>query len=831
MTRAEALAAAVRAVECARALAEDVEFSAEDAGRSDPAFLHEVLAAAAEAGATTLNVPDTVGFTTPDEYHAMIAGVRAAVRDRAVVLSTHCHDDLGLAVANSLAGVRAGARQVECTVNGLGERAGNAALEEVVMALRTRAALFGVSTGVETRELARTSRLVARCSGVRVPPNKAIVGANAFAHESGIHQDGVLKDRSTYEIMTPEAVGVDGSRLVLGKHSGRHAVRRRLETMGYVLGDDEFAAVFARFKEICDRKKDVDERDLEAVVASRGGGRAAAYTLAMVRASCGTHAEATATVGLRAPDGEVVFGSGHGDGPIDAVCRAIDGVTGGVARLEEFAVDAITEGVDAAGGVHLRIRERMDGPPSGAVTGSDGGGDQAAFGRVFAGYGVHTDIVVAAGEAYVAAINTLLDVRRAAPVPQAATRAPRATPSVSPSPSGPHDQRGLDRAPAGAHAVRQAVGRARRAPGDRRRAGGALRGPAPRARGDVAAGVRRAAPARARGAPSRPDARDHGPLHLHRAARRGAPVLADGAAAQLARLEENCAEFGVPLLAMGSDRRGIVHVVGPELGLTQPGMTVVCGDSHTSTHGAFGALAFGIGTSEVAQVLATQCLLQRRSRTMEVRVDGRLAPGVTAKDVILAVVARIGVAGGTGHVLEYTGSAVRALDVEARMTVCNMSIETGARAGLVAPDDTTLEYLAGRPHAPAGAAWDSAVARWRGLATDGDAAYDSAVSLDGSAIAPMISYGTNPGMSIPIDGRVPDPRDAPDARERAALEQALRYMALEPGQPLAGRAVDVVFVGSCTNARLSDLRDVAGVLRGRRVAPGSACSSSPAPRR
>jgi 3-isopropylmalate/(R)-2-methylmalate dehydratase large subunit len=298
------------------------------------------------------------------------------------------------------------------------------------------------------------------------------------------------------------------------------------------------------------------------------------------------------------------------------------------------------------------------------------------------------------------------------------------------------------------------------------------------------------------------------------------PVLADGAAAQLARLEENCADFGVPLLAMGSDRRGIVHVVGPELGLTQPGMTVVCGDSHTSTHGAFGALAFGIGTSEVAQVLATQCLLQRRSRTMEVRVDGRLAPGVTAKDVILAVVARIGVAGGTGHVLEYTGSAVRALDVEARMTVCNMSIETGARAGLVAPDDTTLEYLAGRPHAPAGAAWDSAVARWRGLATDGDAAYDSAVSLDGSAIAPMISYGTNPGMSIPIDGRVPDPRDAPDARERAALEQALRYMALEPGQPLAGRAVDVVFVGSCTNARLSDLRDVAGVLRGRRVAPG-----------
>jgi 3-isopropylmalate/(R)-2-methylmalate dehydratase large subunit len=300
----------------------------------------------------------------------------------------------------------------------------------------------------------------------------------------------------------------------------------------------------------------------------------------------------------------------------------------------------------------------------------------------------------------------------------------------------------------------------------------------------------------------------------------GLPVLADGAAAQLARLEENCAEFGVPLFAMGSARRGIVHVVGPELGLTQPGMTVVCGDSHTSTHGAFGTLAFGIGTSEVAQVLATQCLLQRRSRTMEVRVDGRLAPGVTAKDVILAVCARIGVAGGTGHVLEYTGSAIRALDMEARMTICNMSIETGARAGLVAPDEATFDYLASRPHAPVGIDWNAAVERWRALATDGDATYDAAVTLDADDIAPMISYGTNPGMSMRIDGRVPDPREAADARERAMLEQALRYMALEPGEPLLGHRVDVVFLGSCTNSRLSDLRAAARVLRGRRVAPG-----------
>ncbi|MFL5580314.1 MAG: 2-isopropylmalate synthase [Gemmatimonadaceae bacterium] len=403
MTRARALETARRAVVHARALADDVEFSAEDAGRSDPAFLHEVLAAAAEAGATTLNIPDTVGYTTPEEYGAMIAGARAAVpgADR-LVFSTHCHDDLGLAVANSLAGVRAGARQVECTVNGIGERAGNAALEEVVMALRTRAALFGAWAAADTRELARTSRLVARCSGVRVPPNKAVVGANAFAHEAGIHQDGVLKERATYEIMSPDMVGLDGNRLVLGKHSGRHAVRRRLEEMGHALDEEEFAAVFARFKEIGDRKKVVDERDLDAIAASRGHRRTSAWELALVRATCGSHAPSEATVGLKAADGETVFGSAHGDGPVDAVCRAIASLTGDRAELEEFTVDAITEGVDAAGGVHLRLRERDTG-------------------ELFAGYGVHTDIVVAAAEAYVAAVNALARLSSAdGPRPSAA---------------------------------------------------------------------------------------------------------------------------------------------------------------------------------------------------------------------------------------------------------------------------------------------------------------------------------------------------------------------------------------------------------------------------
>ena len=291
------------------------------------------------------------------------------------------------------------------------------------------------------------------------------------------------------------------------------------------------------------------------------------------------------------------------------------------------------------------------------------------------------------------------------------------------------------------------------------------------------------------------------------------------AAAQLTQLEANCREHGVPLFPLGDERQGIVHVIGPELGLTQPGMTVVCGDSHTSTHGAFGALAFGIGTTEVAHVLATQCLLQTRPSTMQIQVEGRLRDGVSPKDLILGIIARIGIAGGAGQVIEYTGPAIRALDMEARMTVCNMSIEAGARAGCIAPDDVTFEYLAGRPFAPRAMEWDAAVARWRELPSDAESRYDRSVTIDATDLAPMISYGTNPGMAIPVDGHVPDPHVSADAQHRAALERALRYMALEPGQRLLGMPVDVVFLGSCTNARLSDLRAAAAVLRGRRLAP------------
>jgi 3-isopropylmalate/(R)-2-methylmalate dehydratase large subunit len=297
------------------------------------------------------------------------------------------------------------------------------------------------------------------------------------------------------------------------------------------------------------------------------------------------------------------------------------------------------------------------------------------------------------------------------------------------------------------------------------------------------------------------------------------PIADPISAKQMQVLRANCEEFGIACYGIGDPNQGIVHIIGPELGLTQPGMTVVCGDSHTSTHGAFGALAFGIGTSEVEHVLATQTLLQRRTRTYEVRVDGQLRPGVTAKDIILALLAKIGVGGGTGHVFEYTGPAIRALSMEQRMTICNMSIEGGARAGMVAPDDTTFSYVAGRPHAPSGPDWEVALADWRGLPSDQGATYDKSVTLDAGALEPMITYGTNPGMGMRITDRVPDPASAPDTASRRALDKALTYMALRPGEPLLGQPVDVVFIGSCTNSRISDLRQAAKVLEGQRVSP------------
>jgi 3-isopropylmalate/(R)-2-methylmalate dehydratase large subunit len=638
LTRREALERIDAAVSRARQLCDDVEFSPEDAARSDIDFLCEAVNVAITAGATTINIPDTVGYAMPWEYEALIARI-VSLSD--VVVSTHCHDDLGLAVANSLAGVRAGARQVECTINGIGERAGNAALEEVVMALSTRASEFRGVPRVVTTEISRTSQLVARCTGIQPPPNKAVVGDNAFAHEAGIHQDGMLKHRNTYEIMSAESVG-RSSRLVLGKHSGRGALRWRMSQLGLSADERQLGRIAGRMKLVADSK------------------------------------------------------------------------TGGV--LDDDDIRGI------------------------AAAGADAG--RTLFEKVWASH-----IVTPATEATPAVLYVDLHLVHEVTSPQAF------------------------------------------------------------------------AELRARGLRVRQPGRTVATMDHSIPTTTGLPVLSD-AQTQVDTLEQNCRDFGVALFGTGDARQGIVHVIGPELGLTRPGMTIVCGDSHTSTHGAFGALAFGIGTSQVAHVLATQCVLQTRPRTMLVRIEGQLGACVSAKDVILALIAQIGTGGATAHVIEYAGSVIQALSMEERMTICNMSIEAGARAGMIAPDDVTFEYLTNHSTDASSSSWDAKVRTWRALRSDDDAGFDATVSLDASRIEPMITYGTNPSMGTSITGRVPDPATIADSAERTGLRKALEYMKLRPGQALAGTPVDVVFVGSCTNSRLSDLRAVATLLRGRRVADG-----------
>jgi 3-isopropylmalate/(R)-2-methylmalate dehydratase large subunit len=653
LSRTEVLARVVESVAYARSLCDDVEYSAEDASRSDPGFVCDVFAAAMEAGATTLNVPDTVGYATPAEYASLIARVVAlAATGDGVVVSTHCHNDLGLAVANTLAGISAGARQVECTINALGERAGNASLEEVVMALATRRSIYQVCTNITTREIAETSRIVCKSTGVSMPPNKAIVGANAFAHEAGIHQDGMLKDSRTYEIMTPESVGVDRSTLVLGRHSGRRAVRDRLAALGYDVSEDaRMSSLFVEFKRLAGRKKRIEDCDLQTLMRADEDGPWAPRTLF-----------------------EKIW--------------------------DAHVIRAETRETPAIIGVDLHLVHEVTSPQAFAELRSRG-------------------LLVSRPERTIATMDHSIPTN-----------------------------------------------------------------------------------------------------YLPHRGRAGLPVMDSPAQRQLDELARNCEDFGVPILPLGDERQGIVHVIGPELGLTQPRMTIVCGDSHTSTHGAFGALGFGIGTSQVAHVLATQCVLQKKPRTLEVRIDGRLAAGVTAKDVILAIIAQIGVGGATGSVIEYRGSTIESLSMEGRMTICNMSIEAGARAGLIAPDDTTFEYLAGRPFAPREERWDAALAEWRSLRSDAEATFDSSIGIDATALAPMVTYGTNPGMGARITDLIPDPATLPSPSDREQALAALRYMRLTPGQPLIGTPVDVVFLGSCTNSRISDLRAAAAMMGGRSVAPG-----------
>lgn len=392
MTPDEVVAAAKGAVARARASVPEVEFSCEDATRSDPEFLTRVFRTAVEAGATTLNLPDTVGYALPDEFGALLHFLIEEVGTD-VVWSVHTHDDLGLAVANALAGIEAGARQVEVAVNGIGERAGNCSLEEIVMALRTRTATRGIDTAIDTREIARTSRLVSMLTGYPVPPNKAIVGANAFAHEAGIHQHGVMMDRTTYEIIDPVDVGLEGSRLVLGKHSGRHAFFKALEELGFDLAPDEAQRAFSRFKSLADRKIRITDVDLEAIVVDEIGSEDEAFELISIQVAGGTHLSPTATVRLKHGE-EVVDESAIGDGMIDATCGAIQRATGLEARLESFQVSSVTGGIDALGDVTI-VLAIGDGSPDTPI-------------RRATGRGVSTDVVEASARAYLSAINRLV---------------------------------------------------------------------------------------------------------------------------------------------------------------------------------------------------------------------------------------------------------------------------------------------------------------------------------------------------------------------------------------------------------------------------------------
>jgi 2-isopropylmalate synthase len=402
MTREQVLQRVAEMTAYARSFCQDVEFSPEDAGRSDPEFLYTVLAAAIQAGATTLNIPDTVGYTTPDEFGALIAGIiRNTPGIENCIVSVHCHDDLGLATANTLAGILAGARQAEVTINGIGERAGNTSLEEVVMALHTRYPVFKLDTGIETTHILRVSKLVSNYTGIVVQPNKAIVGANAFAHEAGIHQDGMLKHNLTYEIMRPEAVGVTQTRLVLGKHSGRHALKARLYELGFPMSEADLDKAFERFKNLADKKKTITDADLEALVADEFYQPREVFTLVGLQVACGTMGMPTATVRMKGPDGTTYTQAAIGTGPVDAAYKAMDAIIQAKSTLLEFSVHAVTEGIDALGEVTVRIQST-----DGAKTmDAQKELDQP---RTFGGHGADTDIIVASAKAYLAALNKLL---------------------------------------------------------------------------------------------------------------------------------------------------------------------------------------------------------------------------------------------------------------------------------------------------------------------------------------------------------------------------------------------------------------------------------------
>ncbi len=748
---------AVEAVKYARNFVDEVEFYCEDAGRTDNEYLARVVEAVIKAGATVVNIPDTTGYCLPHEYGAKIAYLMNHVDniDKAI-LSTHCHNDLGMATANTMAGIVNGARQVEVTINGVGERAGNTSLEEIAMILKCHKHL-GIETGIDTTKIMSTSRMVSNLMNMPIQANKAIVGRNAFSHSSGIHQDGVLKNIQTYEIIDPKEVGIDDNSIVLTARSGRAALKHRLQSLGIRLTGEKLDEVYQRFLQLADKKKEITDDDV-LVLAGNEQNAGKPIQLESLTIVSDKNASAKADLCLKV-FGKVQCAKAEGNGPVDAGINALKQIIKRDMVLQEFTIQSISKGSDDMGKVHMQI---MHG------------------GKVYYGFGAHTDIVVASIESYISAVNKFM---------------------IRENPSKTLFDKLWD-----AHVVTQVEDGPTQLYIDRMYLHEVT---SPQAFDGL----------RKRGLPVfRPAQVTCMPDHNIPTLNQGKPIADPVSRTQVETLDKNARDFEVQYFPMGHPKNGVIHVVGPENGLSLPGMTLVCGDSHTSTHGAVGALAFGIGTSEVEMVLASQCVLQSRPKTMRINFEGKLNKGVTPKDVALYMISKMGTGGATGYFVEYAGPVIERMSMEGRLTLCNLSIEMGARGGMIAPDETTFAYLKGREYAPQGEAWDKAVEYWRTLRSDADAVFDKEYTFDAAQIQPMITYGTNPGMGMGINDTIPMLDDvAPEAR--LSFQKALDYMGFTPGQSLLGHKIDYVFLGSCTNGRIEDFRAFASVVKGKKKHP------------
>lgn len=774
----EILKRAIEAVKYARNYVDDVEFYCEDAGRTDNEYLARVVEAVIKAGATVVNIPDTTGYCLPHEYGQKIAYLMQHVPniDRAI-LSTHCHNDLGMATANTMAGILNGARQVEVTINGVGERAGNTSLEEIAMILKCHKHL-GLETGIDTTKIMATSRMVSNLMNMPIQANKAIVGRNAFSHSSGIHQDGVLKNIQTYEIIDPKQVGIDDNSIVLTARSGRAALKHRLQALGIQLTQERLDEVYKQFLALADKKKEVTDDDV-MLLAGNHQNTGKPIQLESLTIVSDKNANAKADLCLKV-FGKVQCAKAEGNGPVDAGINALKQIIKRDMVLQEFTIQSISKGSDDVGKVHMQILHG---------------------GKVYYGFGAHTDIVVASIESYISAVNKFM-IRETNSI----SAQPNESISRLADSSISHTKKTLFDKLWDAHVVTQVEDGPTQLYIDRMYCHEVT---SPQAFDGL----------RKRGLKVfRPNQITCMPDHNIPTLNQDKPIADPVSRNQVATLDKNARDFGVQYFPMGHPKNGVIHVVGPENGLSLPGMTIVCGDSHTSTHGAVGAVAFGIGTSEVEMVLASQCVFQARPKTMRITFNGTLKPGVCPKDVALYMIAQLGTGGATGYFVEYAGSVIENMSMEGRLTLCNLSIEMGARGGMIAPDDTTFAYLKDREFAPKGKDWDKAVAYWRTLHSDKDAVFDKEYTFDAINIDPMITYGTNPGMGMSIHDTIPTIDSiAPEAQ--LSFQKALDYMGFTPGQSLKGLKIDYVFLGSCTNGRIEDFRAFASVVKGKKKHP------------